>query len=326
MAVHNRFRGLRHRYVSLMALEPLVDPFGRRVTSLRVSVTQRCDLACFFCHREGEHDPGKEMTPGEIGRIVEVAAELGVSKVKVTGGEPLMRDDVVEVIRLISPHVREVSMTTNALQLPGKASALRDAGLRRVNVSLHSLKRESVKMIAGVDCLDRVLAGMRAADEAGLKPIKLNFVVMNGLNSGEIRDMLRLSAETGAILQLIEYQRLERGVERWGDLYYDLTPLERVWDKEAVRVVEQEMHRRRRYTLVDGATVEIVRPIHNTVFCANCNRLRLTSDGRLKPCLMRGDNLVQLVQLLRRGASKEELVEAFRLATSLRAPYWREAG
>jgi cyclic pyranopterin phosphate synthase len=100
-------------------LEPLVDPYGRRVSSLRVSVTQRCDLACFFCHREGEHDPGKEMSPSEIGRLVEIASELGVTKVKVTGGEPLIRDDIVEVIRLISPHVREVSMTTNALLLPG---------------------------------------------------------------------------------------------------------------------------------------------------------------------------------------------------------------
>ncbi len=305
-------------------MEPLVDPFGRLVSSLRVSVTQRCDLACFFCHREGEHDSRGEMTPGEIGRIIEVASELGVSKVKVTGGEPLMRGDIVEVIQLISPHVREVSMTTNALELPAKAEALKEAGLRRVNISLHSLKRESVKKIAGVDCLDRVLAGIRAADEAGLKPIKLNFVVMKGLNSGEIPDMLRLSAETGAILQLIEYQKLERGVERWGDLYYDLTPLEKAWDKEAVKVEEQVMHRRKRYTLSDGATVEIVRPIHNTVFCANCNRLRLTSDGRLKPCLMRGDNHVPLVQLLRRGASKEELVDAFRLATSRRAPYWSE--
>jgi GTP 3',8-cyclase len=305
-----------------MALEPLVDPFGRRVSSLRVSVTQRCDLACFFCHREGEHDSRGEMTPGEIGRIVEVASKLGVNKLKVTGGEPLLRDDIIEIIRLASAHVAEVSMTTNALKLPGKAKALKEAGLRRVNISLHSLKRESVEKIAGVDCLDGVLAGINAADQAGLKPIKLNFVVMKGLNSGEIPEMLRLSAETGAILQLIEYQKLERGVERWGDLYFDLTPLEEAWDREAVRVEEQVMHRRKRYTLTNGATVEIVRPIHNTVFCANCNRLRLTSDGRLKPCLMRGDNLVPLVQLLRGGASEDELVDAFRLATARRAPYW----
>ena len=305
-------------------MEPLVDPFGRHVSSLRVSVTQRCDLACFFCHREGEHDSRGEMTPAEIGRIIEVASELGVSKVKVTGGEPLMRDDIVEVIRLISPHVREVSMTTNALLLPGKANALKAAGLKRVNISLHSLKREVVEKIAGIDCLDEVKAGIKAADQAGLKPIKLNFVVMKGLNSDEIPNMLRLSSESGAILQLIEYQSLERGVERWGDLFYDLTSLERVWDREAVSVEEQVMHKRKRYALSDGATVEIVRPIHNTVFCANCNRLRLTSDGRLKPCLMRADNLVPVVQLLRRGASNEELVEAFRLATSRRAPYWSE--
>ncbi len=307
-------------------MESLVDPCGRRVSSLRVSVTQRCDLACFFCHREGEHDSRGEMTPDEIGRIVGVAAELGVTKVKVTGGEPLLRSDIVDIIHQIAPHVKEVSMTTNALSLPGKAVALRDAGLRRVNISLHSLKRDIVKKIAGVDCLDRVRAGIYTADEAGLKPVKLNFVVMKGLNSNEIPEMLRLSAETGAILQLIEYQKLERGVERWGDLYYDLTPLERQWDDEAVKVEEQAMHRRKRYTLLSGATVEIVRPIHNTIFCANCNRLRLTSDGRLKPCLMRGDNLVPVVQLLRSGASKEELVDAFRLATSRRVPYWREDG
>jgi len=305
-------------------LEPLIDPFGRCVTSLRVSVTQRCNLACFFCHREGEHDPTGEMTPMEIGGLVEIASELGVTKVKVTGGEPLMRGDIVDVTRLISAHMREVSMTTNAILLPEKARSLKDAGLSRVNISLHSLNRESVERIAGVDCLERVKAGIEAADEAGLRPIKLNFVVMKGLNSDEIPEMLRLSAETGAILQLIEYQRLERGVERWGDLYYDLTPLERMWDLDAVKIVEQEMHKRKRYTLSDGATVEIVRPIHNTIFCANCNRLRLTSDGRLKPCLMRGDNLVPAVQLLRMGASKEKLVEVFRRVTRLRAPYWRE--
>ncbi len=305
-------------------MEPLVDPHGRPVTSLRISVTQRCNLACFFCHREGEHDPGAEMTPPEIGRLVEVAAELGVAKVKITGGEPLMRPDIVEVTRMVSPHVREVSMTTNAILLPPVAGRLKDAGLRRVNISLHSLKREAVQRIAGVDCLDQVRAGIEAASEAGLKPIKLNFVVMRGLNSGEIPDMLRLSAETGAILQLIEYQRLERGIERWGDLHYDLTPLEEGWGAEAVKIMEQEMHRRRRYTLPGGATVEVVRPIHNTVFCANCNRLRLTSDGSLKPCLMRGDNLVPAVQLIRGGAPKGELVGAFRRATGLRAPYWRE--
>jgi GTP 3',8-cyclase len=306
-------------------LEPLTDPFGRLVTSLRISVTQRCNLACFFCHREGEHNSHGEMTPEEIKVLVKLASELGVLKVKITGGEPLMREDLIEVIRNISPSVQEISMTTNALLLlPEKAEKLKSVGLKRVNISLHSLKHDALEKIAGVDCLERVEAGITAALNAGLKPIKLNFVVMKGLNSGEIPAMLRLSAETGAILQLIEYQRLERGVERWNDLYYDLTSLEDQWEREAVKIVEQEMHRRKRYTLPDGAIVEIVRPIHNTVFCTNCNRLRLTSDGRLKPCLMRDDNLVPVVQLIRGCAPKEKLEEAFRQATSLRIPYWSE--
>lgn len=264
------------------------------------------------------------MTPTEIGQLVEIASELGVTKLKVTGGEPLMRRDLEEVMHLISPNVKEVSMTTNAILLPNRARSLKDSGLKRVNISLHSLKADSVKKICGIDCLDQVKAGIEAADKAGLKPIKLNFVVMKGLNSGEIPAMLRLSAESGAILQLIEYQRLERGIDNWGDLHYNLTHLERQWDREAVKIVEQEMHRRKRYTLSDGAIVEIVRPIHNTIFCANCCRLRLTSDGMLKPCLMRDDNLVQAVKLIRGGSSKEELVEAFKEATRLREPFWSE--
>ncbi len=122
-------------------MESLIDPYNRPVTSLRISVTQRCNLACFFCHREGEHDPGSEMTPSEIGHLVEVASQLGVAKVKITGGEPLMRDDIVEVTRMISSHVNEVSLTTNAILLPPVARQLRGAGLSRVNISLHSLKQ-----------------------------------------------------------------------------------------------------------------------------------------------------------------------------------------
>ncbi len=307
-------------------MEHLVDTHGRPVTSLRVSVTQRCNLACFFCHREGEHSPGAEMTPHEIGRLVEIAAGLGVVKLKVTGGEPLMRGDIVDVVSAVSPWVREVSMTTNGILLPPVAKELKAVGLSRVNISLHSLRRESVKQIAGADCLDQVKAGIEAAREAGLTPIKLNFVAMKGLNSVEVPEILRLSADTGAILQLIEYQPLERGKDRWGDLYYDVAPLEERWKKEAVKIVEQEMHHRKRYTLPSGATVEVVRPIHNTVFCANCNRLRLTSDGRLKPCLMRDDNLVPAVQLIRGGASREEIECAFREATCRREPYWRGTG
>ena len=300
----------------------LTDPYGRNVNSLRISVTQRCDLNCFFCHREGESNPHGEMTPEEIEALVSTAAELGVSKIKLTGGEPLLREDIVEIVRRISPHVLEVSMTTNALHLVERAGELREAGLRRVNVSLHSACPEVFEEITGLDVLPEVEEGIRAALEAGLKPVKLNMVVMRDVNDDEVPRMIEFARNLGVTLQLIEYQPLERGVEGWERYHYDLRPLEDELEGLSERIVEREMHRRRQYHLREGGIVEVVRPIHNSHFCAFCTRLRLTSDGHLKPCLMRDDNHVEAVSLLRKGAGREALVAAFKEAVSNRKPYW----
>ena len=302
----------------------LVDPYGRPVNSIRVSVTQRCNFDCFFCHREGESNPGGEMSPAEIETLVATAAELDVTKVKLTGGEPLLREDLAEIIRRIAPHVEEVSMTTNASGLADRACELREAGLRRVNVSLHSTDPECFKAITVNGSLPEVEEGIRAAIECGLSPVKLNMVVMRGLNSGDIPEMIEFTKELGAILQLIEYQPLERGTEEFERYHYDLRPVEKMLKEASVRVVEREMHRRRLYHLEGRGRVEVVRPMHNSRFCFNCTRLRVTSDGRLKPCLMRDDNLVEAVSLLREGAPREALVEAFREAVGRRGPFWRD--
>lgn len=300
----------------------LVDPFGRRVNSLRISVTQRCDFNCFFCHREGESNPHGVMTPEEIEAIVSTAAFLGVRKIKLTGGEPLLREDIVEVVRRISPYVDEVSMTTNALHLEEKARELREAGLRRVNVSLHSACPEIFKEITGWNVLPEVKEGVMAAIEAGLRPVKLNMVVMKDVNDLEIPEMIDFARDLGVTLQLIEYQPLERGAEDWERYHYDLRPLEEELERRAERIVEREMHRRRQYHLKGGGVVEVVRPMHNSRFCGHCTRLRLTSDGRLKPCLMREDNHVEVVSHIRNGAGRGALVAAFREAVSKRKPYW----
>ena len=300
----------------------LVDPFGRRVNSLRISVTQRCDFDCFFCHREGESNPHGVMTPEEIEAIVSTAAFLGVRKIKLTGGEPLLREDIVEVVRRISPYVDEVSMTTNALHLAEKARELREAGLRRVNVSLHSACPEVFKEITGWNVLPEVKEGVMAAIEAGLRPVKLNMVVMKDVNDLEIPEMIDFARDIGVTLQLIEYQPLERGAEDWERYHYDLRPLEEELERRAERIVEREMHRRRQYHLKGGGVVEVVRPMHNSRFCGHCTRLRLTSDGRLKPCLMREDNHVEVVSHIRNGAGRGALVAAFREAVSKRKPYW----
>jgi cyclic pyranopterin phosphate synthase len=300
----------------------LVDPYGRRVNSLRVSITQRCNFNCFFCHQEGESGPDGEATPEEIEAIVSMAADLGISKVKITGGEPLLRDDVVEIVRRISSHVGEVSMTTNGYLLAERACELKEVGLDRVNVSFHSWNPDVLCKIIGRDAYSKVREGITAAEECGLNPVKLNMVVMKGLNEGEIPRMIEFAEEVRATLQLIEYQPLERGVDDWSEYHYDLKPLEEELEARSSRVVEREMHRRMQYHLSNGGIVEVVRPMHNSDFCMYCTRLRLTSDGELKPCLMREDNHVEAVSLLRNGGSRESIIAAFKDAVANREPYW----
>ena len=308
--------------VQIKAVDRLVDPHGRHVNSLRISLTQRCNFNCFFCHQEGESGPNGEVTPEEIETVVSVAAELGINKIKLTGGEPLLRDDVVEIVRRISPYVDEVSMTTNGYMLKEKACDLRDAGLKRVNISFHSTDPEKFCKIIGRESVQAVREGIEEAIRCGLNPIKLNMVVMKGINDEEIEDMIAFSRETGVTLQLIEYQALEKGVEEYDLYHFDMRPLEEQLAARSQSIVEREMHRRKQYHLKEGGIVEVVRPMHNSEFCAYCTRLRMTSDGHLKPCLMREDNHLEAVSRLRNGG-REELVEAFKEAVAAREPFWK---
>lgn len=303
---------------------PLRDPYGRPINSLRISLTQRCNFNCFFCHREGESNPHGEATAEEIEAVAAAASDLGIRRFKLTGGEPLLRRDVVEVVRRIASYADEVSMTTNGSLLAEKAADLREAGLRRVNVSLHSTRPDAFRRITGIDALSDVERGVSAALESGLRPVKLNVVVLKGLNADDIPEMIEFSKGTGAVLQLIEFQPLQRGAADWERFYYDLRPVEEMLEARSEVVRERALHRRRQYHLRGGGVVEVVRPMHNSRFCRFCTRLRVTSDGRLKPCLMRDDNLVEAVSLLRRGAPRSELVEAFRAAVARREPYWRD--
>ena len=303
---------------------PLTDPFNRPVTSLRISLTKICNFNCFFCHQEGQHDAGPEMLPEEIETIVEVASSLGIDKIKLTGGEPLLRDDLLDIVQRITPIIPNLSMTTNAALLSEKACELKEAGLQRVNISLHSLKPELFEKITCINSYESVEKGIKSALDCGLNPVKLNMVVMKGLNHDEIPEMMEFAKKTNTILQLIEFQELENGVEPYEELHYDLKPVEKMLESKAVKIHEREMHRRKQYHLEGGGMVEVVRPMHNTRFCANCNRLRLTSDGFLKPCLMREDNHVDIISLVRNGAPKKSLIDAFKEAVSYREPFWRD--
>lgn len=302
--------------------DTLKDAHGREVTSLRISVTQRCNLKCFYCHREGETSPSGEMTPEEIGRLVAIAESLGMRKLKITGGEPLLRDDIVEVVSACNPHMKEVSITTNGILLKEKATDLLEAGMDRVNVSLDTVDPDTYGKITGVDALPSVLAGIEEAVSVGLTPVKLNMVLMKGINEDQVEQMIQLAGEKDVILQIIE---LETSREKINSGFYsrhhcDMGEIEASLRSRAERVVSRKMHHRMKYFL--PTEVEVVRPMHNAEFCQNCNRLRITSDGLLKPCLLSSDGTLDVLSPMRAGASDQEIAELFKRVIQKRVPYW----
>jgi len=290
----------------------LRDPYNRPVSNLRVSLTPKCNLSCIYCHKEGEESPKDQLSVEEIAEILRVAAKFEIRSVKFTGGEPLLRRDLLEIIRSV-PDTMEASLTTNGTLLADLAFRLKEAGLRRVNVSLDSLDSETYKKITGIDRLADVLDGITAAVDAGLTPVKLNMVVLEGINDTEIDDFLAyVRGNRNLVLQLIELMH-------FNDCNYhgDLHGLEDSLASRSKQIITRRMHHRKKYCL-DGAEVEVVRPLHNTEFCAFCNRLRVTSDGKLKPCLLRTDNHIDI--RAREGAELEDL---FRKAVALREPFYK---
>lgn len=306
---------------------PVVDKFGRPVKSLRLSVTQRCDLDCDFCHKEGQSPSQDEMSPEEIERLMRVAASLGVRKVKITGGEPLIREDIREIITRISPLMSEVSLTTNGHRLGAIARDLKSAGLSRVNVSLHTLDPAVYRNLCGSDGVESVVGGIEESIKAGLRPVKVNMVVLRGINETEIPQMMEFCARTGAILQLIEFEtsKEDAGNGQFRERYFSLKDTESEIAGRAEKSAHNELHRRGRYTVMTGGgvvEVEFVRPMHNTEFCRNCTRIRLSSDGRMKPCLMDKRGELDALGALRNGASDSELRELFLKVVASRRPYW----
>ncbi|HEV2317221.1 MAG TPA: GTP 3',8-cyclase MoaA [Thermoplasmata archaeon] len=308
------------------------DRYGREVSDLRISLTQRCNLRCVFCHMEGQPVAREELTVAEIARVVRAGTHVGIDRVKLTGGEPTLRTDLPEIIAAIRPHVREISMTTNALLLDGLAPTLRAAGLDRVNVSLPSLDASTYHRLTGVDGVDRVLRGIRAAGEAGLRPIKLNVVALHGAtDTPEAVDALvRFAQDAGAWLQVIEFEPVQGRVDPriYRALHSELGRLTEEAAAQAFEVTHNRLHDRPRYTFDSGgrpATVEVVQPVANPDFCMACHRLRLTSNGLLKGCLMTNEGLIDLRPALRAAdgpAAQAELVDAFERAVLRRRPFY----
>ena len=300
----------------------LVDPYGRKVTGLRISITDRCNLSCMYCHNEGADccscgPRGYEMSPELICGIVREAAKFGVRKVKFSGGEPLFRKDFEDILACLPP-LKEVSATTNGILLEKRAKTLKAAGLDRVNVSLDTLDPKKYEEITGAPpgTLEKVIRGINSAVEAELTPVKLNMVLLKGINENEIDAMMDFIRpyEGKVILQLIELMNIDPELSKYT---IDSKALEKNLEERASEVRVRHLHHRKKY-VIDGVEVEFVRPMDNSEFCAHCSRLRVTADGKLKPCLLVHDNLVDVGE----ARSPEEIEKLLMLAVSRRKPYY----
>jgi len=293
----------------------LIDSFQRRIDYLRVSVTDRCDLRCTYCMPKGFkgfEEPEHWLRHDEMTRLVGLFVAQGVSKVRLTGGEPLLRRGVADLARGLTalPGLKDLSVSSNGTQLARHARPLREAGVQRLNISLDSLDRDCFARITGRDCLADVLDGLRAARAAGFDPIKLNMVVQADVNLDEVRRMVAFAIEQGFVLRLIEPMPVgETGQASKG---VDLSSLGEDLAREhglLPQVLGQGAGPARYWcTAGGGMSLGVITPMSRH-FCASCNRVRLGVDGTLYLCLGQNDR-VPLGQMLRAGASDTELTQA----------------
>lgn len=308
---------------------PLIDPHGRVHRDLRVSLTDKCNLRCTYCMpAEGLPWLPKDelLTTPELLTLVEAAVTAGITEVRLTGGEPLVRPDVVEIVSGIAamegPQGRpEVSMTTNGLGLAKIAPALKEAGLTRVNVSLDTLHPERFHQITRRDRFDDVVAGMAAAHEAGLRPVKVNSVLQRGINDDEVVDLTRWAVERGYELRFIEQMPL--------DAQHSWERTEMITGQEILASLRAEFDLEElpgrgaapaeRFRIDGGpATVAVVASV-TMPFCGSCDRLRLTADGQLRNCLF-ANGETDLRGPLRSGATEEEIHALVHECLALKLP------
>ncbi|GAA4364231.1 GTP 3',8-cyclase MoaA [Nocardioides caricicola] len=296
-----------------MQTRKLEDRYGRVATDLRVSLTDRCNLRCSYCMPAEGLDwlpDDTVLSDDEVVRLVRIGVELlGVREVRFTGGEPLVRRGLVDIVRRTSALGVETSLTTNALGLARMAHALAEAGLDRVNVSLDSIRRESFKEITRRDRLADVIAGLAAAQEAGLGPVKVNAVLMRGINDGQAPELLRWAIGEGYELRFIEQMPLD-AQHRWsrdGMITADeiFAHLEREFTLSPAE--EPRGSAPAELFLVDGgpATVGVIASVTRP-FCGDCDRVRLTADGQVRNCLFAREES-DLRAALRSGATDDEI-------------------
>ena len=298
----------------------LVDRFGRAHRDLRISLTDRCSLRCTYC-MPAEGVPwllgASMLSTSELTRVARVGVEMGITKIRLTGGEPLLRPDVVDVVaaiaRLLGPAgPPELSMTTNALRLPGLAGPLRDAGLTRINVSLDTLRRDRYRQLTRRDRLPDVIAGLAAADVVGFAPIKLNAVVMRGVNDDEVVDLVRFAMDHGYQMRFIEQMPLDAG-HTWQrtEMVTQAEILSALSGAFALTPVHGRGAAPAQEWRIDGSvhTVGVIASV-TAPFCGACDRLRLTADGQLRACLFaRTETDVRAI--VRAGGDDRAIAESY---------------
>ncbi|MGA6924962.1 MAG: GTP 3',8-cyclase MoaA [Desulfosarcina sp.] len=303
----------------------LVDRENRHLNYLRISITDRCNLRCLYCVPEGripKLDHNDILSFEEILRLVHVGIRLGIRKVRVTGGEPLVRKGAIELLSRLAaiPELQDVSLTTNGVLLAANAQRIYDAGIRRINVSLDSLDRQKFAQITGYDRFDQVWAGIQLASELGFSPIKINVVAMRGINDDEIVDFGRLSLERPFHVRFIEYMPIGNSRTRCKDQMLTPQIQERIATIGRLIPVDNSRHdgpaRRYRIAGAQGEIGFISALSHH--FCGRCNRLRLTADGKLRACLL-SDRHESLKEVLRNGGSDDQLADIFRNAVREKA-------
>ncbi|HZL78557.1 MAG TPA: GTP 3',8-cyclase MoaA, partial [Candidatus Limnocylindrales bacterium] len=303
-----------------------MDSFGRQVDYLRISITDRCNERCLYCMPEGykgwESKPD-HLTAAEIIRVVRVAAELGFRKFRLTGGEPLVRGDILEIVRAMKKisGVEMIGLSTNATRLAALAQPLRDAGVRTVNVSLDALDAQIYRRVTGGD-VNAVIAGIRAALAAGFERVKLNCVLMRGLNEQEIWPLVLFAAEHDLPLRLIELMPLTRTDVLTEQNFFPVGEAMRLLQQRDELIPQPDTkigHGPAKYYLLKqtGALVGFIGALTNLHFCESCNKMRLTADGKIRPCL--GDHgEIDLRETLRHTSDDEALRKLFLEALRLK--------
>lgn len=303
--------------------QPLKDKYGRTIEYLRLSVTDRCDLRCHYCLPEGFKDfeePESWLSFDEIERVIRVFGELGTRRIRLTGGEPLVRKNIPELASRLSvlPGIEDLSLSTNATRLRKQAQPLWDAGVSRINVSLDTLDAEKFKRITGGK-LEKVIDGLMAAKDAGFQPVKINMVVMKGVNDDEIEDMVQFCIKHDFTLRFIETMPMGDTGREASSQYI---PLNVIHDRLATRytLLKTSMNGGgpARYVRVNGTDLRIgfITPMSQH-FCDTCNRVRLSVDGTLYLCLGQ-ENQYPLREHLRAGISDDELKQHIKQAIDLK--------